>query len=64
MDFLSKLFQGRQLQRSREVLELFRAPQMTSTERDELKNPKNGMLIWNETTSKLQVYTGSWIDLH
>lgn len=60
MDFLSRLFQGRQLQRSREVLELFRAPQMTATERDALKNPKAGMVIYNTTTNKLNVYTTTW----
>jgi len=39
-------------------------PTLTSTERDAL-SPANGMVIYNETTSKLQVYGGGfWNDLH
>jgi len=63
MDFLSRLFQGKQLQRSREVLELFRAPRYTTTERNDLKNLQEGMIIWNTTTDSANVYNGTdWED--
>jgi hypothetical protein len=38
-------------------------PRMTSTQRDAL-TAAAGMVIYNTTTSKLQVYTSSWVDLH
>lgn len=38
-------------------------PRMTSTQRDAL-TAAAGMIIYNTTTSKLQVYTTSWTDLH
>jgi hypothetical protein len=37
---------------------------MTSTERDAMSSPKEGWVIANSTTHKLQYYTGSaWVDL-
>lgn len=37
----------------------------TSTERDNATQWSAGAVIWNSTTSKLQVYNGSaWVDLH
>lgn len=54
-----RLFQGKQLQRTRSILELFQAPSYTTTERDALKNPKAGMVIYNSTTSKINFYNGS-----
>ena len=56
---MNQLFQGRQLNRSREILELFMAPRYTSTERDALKNPKEAMIIYNTTTDKINFYDGS-----
>ena len=50
------LFQGKQLQRSRAILELFQAPAYTTTDRDALKNPKEGQLIYNSTTKKINAY--------
>jgi len=41
----------------------FLPPRMTSTQRDAL-TAVAGMVIYNTTTSKLQVYTTSWTDLH
>ena len=41
----------------------FRASNMTSTERDAL-TALDGMIIYNTTTAKLQVYAGGWVDLH
>ena len=42
----------------------FLPPRMTSTERDAISSPAAGLVIYNTTTSKLQVYTTSWTDLH
>ena len=40
-------------------------PHYTTTERDALSSVTAGSIIYNTTTSKLQVYNGSsWIDLH
>ena len=39
-------------------------PNMTSTQRDAIATPPNG-IIYNTTTGKLQVYAaGTWVDLH
>lgn len=39
-------------------------PRLTTTERDAL-TPTNGLVIYNSTTDKLQVYAGgAWVDLH
>jgi len=39
-------------------------PNLTSTERDAL-TPSAGMVVFNTTTTKLQVYAGgTWVDLH
>ena len=56
---IDKLFQGKQLQRSRAILELFQAPGYTATEIAALKAPKIGQLIMNTTTSKLNFYDGA-----
>lgn len=42
----------------------FLPPRMTSTQRDAISSPAAGLVIYNTTTSKLQVYTTSWTDLH
>jgi len=58
---MDKLFQGKQLQRTRAILELFQAPAYTATEITALKNPKEGQVIRNSTTNKLNVYlNGAW----
>lgn len=37
----------------------------TSTQRDAISSVPNGMILFNETTNKLQTYNGSaWVDLH
>lgn len=49
----------------RRILLKFMSQSMTSTERDALLNPENSQIIYNETTNKLQVRTGSaWVDWH
>ena len=42
----------------------FLPPRMTTAERDAISSPAAGLLIYNTSTSKLQVYTTSWTDLH
>jgi hypothetical protein len=42
----------------------FLPPRMTTTQRDAISSPAAGLVIYNTTTSKLQVYTTSWTDLH
>jgi putative ribosome biogenesis GTPase RsgA len=54
------LLEGEQLTRTREILTRFQAPRYTTTERDALHNPQIGQIIYNTSTSKLNVYTGSW----
>jgi len=50
---------------SKAVLELlsttkgFLPPRMTSTQRDAIVSPPEGLVIYNTTTHKLNVYTGS-----
>jgi hypothetical protein len=39
-------------------------PRMTTTQRDAISSPAAGLVIYNTTTSKLQVYTTAWTDLH
>ena len=47
-----------------EVGETVLLPSLTTTERNAL-TASNGMVVYNETTNKLQVYAGgSWTDLH
>ena len=58
MDY-QRLFQGKQLQRSRAILELFQAPAYTTTDRDALNNPKEGQVVYNVTTKKLNSYLNS-----
>ena len=57
---MQRLFKGQQLNRSREILERFQAPRYTTTERDALNEPQEGQIIYNSTTNKLNVYTGTW----
>jgi hypothetical protein len=45
------------------VNKFLRVPVLTTTERNKLKLEK-GLLIFNSTTNKLQVYTTSWVDTH
>lgn len=42
----------------------FLPPRLTTTQRDAISSPAAGLVIYNTTTSKLQVYTTSWTDLH
>jgi hypothetical protein len=42
----------------------FLPPRMTTTQRDAISSPAAGLVIYNTTTSKLQVYTTAWTDLH
>lgn len=40
-------------------------PRMTTTERDAISNPIDGLVIYNTTANKLQVRSSSaWVDLH
>lgn len=40
-------------------------PRLTTTQRDALSTPVNGLLIYNTTTGKIQARAGgSWVDLH
>tara|TARA_R110002020_G_scaffold55513_1_gene153963 strand:+ start:290 stop:598 length:309 start_codon:yes stop_codon:yes gene_type:complete len=40
-------------------------PTLTTTERNALSSPVNGMVIYNSTTHKAQIRAnGSWADLH
>jgi hypothetical protein len=41
------------------ILTLFRAINYSETERDNLKKPKAGQIIFNSTTNKLNFYNGS-----
>jgi len=38
----------------------FRPPVMTTTQRDNIASPQNGMIIWNSTTGQLEDYNGGW----
>lgn len=59
-----KLFRGSQLFRTREILTKFKAPSYTTTDRDAIKDPENGMIIYNTTTNKFQGYENSaWTNL-
>jgi hypothetical protein len=42
----------------------FLPPRMTTTERNAIASPAAGLVIYNTTDSKLQVYTTAWTDLH
>jgi hypothetical protein len=43
----------------------FPTPTYTTSERDALSSVIAGMVIYNSTTNKLQVYNdSSWVDLH
>lgn len=42
----------------------FLPPRMTTTQRNAISSPAAGLVIYNTTDSKLQVYTTSWTDLH
>lgn len=47
------------------ISKVFLPPRMTSTERDAITSPAAGGVIYNLTTSKLQVRSGgAWVDLH
>lgn len=40
-------------------------PRMTTTQRDAISSPANGLVLYNSTTDKLQVRAaGAWVDLH
>jgi hypothetical protein len=43
----------------------FLPPRMTTTQRDAISSPPNGLMLYNSTTDKLQVRAaGAWVDLH
>jgi hypothetical protein len=43
----------------------FLPPRMTTTQRDAIGSPPNGLMLYNTTTNKLQVRAGgAWVDLH
>jgi hypothetical protein len=43
----------------------FLPPRMTTTQRDLISSPPNGLMLYNSTTDKLQVRAaGAWVDLH
>jgi hypothetical protein len=42
----------------------FLPPRMSTTQRDNIASPAGGLIIYNITTAKLQVYTTAWTDLH
>jgi hypothetical protein len=43
----------------------FLPPRMTTTQRDAITSPPNGLILYNSTTNKLQVRAGgAWVDLH
>lgn len=43
----------------------FLPPRMTTTQRDAISSPPDGLVLYNSTTSKLQVRAASaWVDLH
>lgn len=43
----------------------FLPPRMTSVQRDAISSPAEGLIIFNTTTTKLQVRAGAaWVDLH
>jgi len=43
----------------------FLPPRMTTTQRDLISTPPNGLMLYNSTTNKLQVRAaGAWVDLH
>ncbi|CAB4137189.1 hypothetical protein UFOVP317_17 [uncultured Caudovirales phage] len=43
----------------------FLPPRMTTTQRDAIASPPNGLMLYNTTTNKLQVRAaGAWVDLH
>lgn len=40
-------------------------PRMTTTQRDAISTPPDGLVVYNSTTNKLQVRAaGAWVDLH
>lgn len=43
----------------------FLPPRMTTTQRDAIATPPDGLMLYNSTTNKLQVRAaGAWVDLH
>ena len=50
---------GEQSAKTREILVYFMAPRYTTTERDAINEPKQGQIIYNTTTNKLNFYTGT-----
>jgi hypothetical protein len=43
----------------------FLPPRMTTTQRDAITSPPNGLMLYDTTTNKLQVRAGgAWVDLH
>lgn len=60
LDFLRTISESYKGQ-IRGILLYFMAPSMTTTERNALTNPQNGMIIHNTTTNKLNVrLNGAW----
>jgi hypothetical protein len=43
----------------------FLPPRMTTVQQALILTPPNGLMLYNTTTNKLQVYAaGVWVDLH
>lgn len=41
----------------------FKVPTMSTTQRDAIANPVNGLIIYNGTTATVQRYIGGWADI-
>jgi hypothetical protein len=47
------------------VLRGFLPPRMSTAQRDAIASPPDGLMLYNNTTNKLQVRAaGAWVDLH
>ena len=61
MDWLKTFVTGRNRVKFIETIGLFQAPRYTTVERDAIKEPKEGMILVNTDTNKINVYlNGAW----